>query len=121
MTYDTENIFAKILRGEIPSTPIFENDHVLAFHDLYPQAKIHILVIPKGAFIDAVDFYANANDEQILSFHRAVAHITTEHGLAQDGLRLIANSGDFGGQEIPHYHLHLLGGEALPPMLMQKK
>jgi len=120
MVYDTENIFAKILRGEIPSTPIFEDDHVMALHDLYPQAKIHILVIPKGAYVDAVDFYSNASDAEIIAFQRAVAELSIEHQLAHDGLRLIANSGVYGGQEIPHYHLHLLGGEKLPPM-MQKK
>lgn len=116
MTYDKDNIFAKIIRGEIPSEPIFEDDHVLALHDLYPQAPIHILVIPKGPYVDLADFSANASDEEIVAFYRAVAKIKADHDLGE-GFRAIANTGVHGGQEVPHYHLHLLGGEKLGAML----
>jgi len=116
MTYDDQNIFAKIIRGEIPCDKVFENDHVLAFNDISPQAKIHVLVIPKGAYIDIKDFNKNASDEEILGFNRAVAEIIEQLDVAQ-GFRSIANSGDHGGQEVPHYHLHLLGGQPLAAML----
>lgn len=114
--YDDQNIFAKIIRGEIPCHKIFENDHVLAFHDIAPQAKVHVLVIPKGAYIDIKDFNANASDAEILSLNRAVAQIIAEHDLSE-GFRTISNSGVHGGQEVPHYHLHLLGGQPLGAML----
>ncbi len=120
MSYDTDNIFAKIIRGEIPCDKVFENDHVLAFNDITPQAKIHILVIPKGHYIDLNDFNKNASDAEILSFNRTVANIILQHKLVQNGFRAIANAGEFGGQEVPHYHLHLLGGEKLPPMMVQE-
>lgn len=116
MSYDNDNIFAKIIRGEIPCDKVFENDHVLAFKDIAPQASVHVLVIPKGAYIDIEDFNKNASDEEILAFNRAVAEIISQLGLA-GGFRSIANSGEHGGQEVPHYHLHLLGGESLGPML----
>jgi histidine triad (HIT) family protein len=115
--YDDQNIFAKILRGEIPNNTAFEDDHVLAFHDIAPQAPVHILVIPKGAYVDLADFSANAPEEEIVAFHRAVAQLTKEHGLVEKGFRAIANIGDHGGQEVPHFHLHLLGGKKLDAML----
>ncbi len=114
MNYDTDNIFAKILRGDIPCDTVFENDHVLAFNDITPQAKIHILVIPKGQYIDLYDFNTHASDEEILSFKNAVAEIISQYKLAQGGFRAIANAGEFGGQEVPHYHLHLVGGRIYP-------
>jgi histidine triad (HIT) family protein len=116
MTYDDQNIFAKIIRGEIPCDKVFENDHVLAFKDIAPQAKTHVLVIPKGAYIDIEDFNAKASDEEILAFNRAVAEVIQQLELGR-GFRVIGNAGDHGGQEVPHYHLHLLGGEQLGSML----
>lgn len=116
MTYDNDNIFAKIIRGDIPCDKVYEDDHVLAFNDIAPQAPIHILVIPKGGYADIEDFSANASDEEIAAFHRAVAQIVKEHDFDQ-GFRAIANTGEHGGQEVPHYHLHLLGGTPVGPML----
>ena len=117
MTYDSENIFAKILRGDIPCDKVYEDDHVLAFRDIAPQAPVHILVIPKGAYVTFEDFSEHASAEEIVAFHRTVAKIVKDENLTEKGFRSIANSGDFGGQEVPHFHLHLLGGEKLGPML----
>jgi len=111
MTYDENNIFAKILRGEIPCNKVFENDHVLAFHDIAPQRKIHIVVIPKGAYTDIADFNGRASDDEILDFYRALEKISQQENMIGEGFRTIANTGDFGGQEVPHFHMHLLGGE----------
>lgn len=116
MTYNTQNIFAKILRGEIPCNKAYEDEHVLAFYDISPQAPIHILVIPKGAYISLEDFSAKASEQEITAFHRAVAKIISDHDLGE-GFRAIANTGTHGGQEVPHYHLHLLGGKKLGAML----
>ncbi|MFN3700637.1 MAG: histidine triad nucleotide-binding protein [Alphaproteobacteria bacterium] len=116
-SYDQNNIFAKILRGEIPCNKVFEDEYVLAFHDIAPQAPVHILVIPKGAYVAVDDFGAKASAEEIQAFYRAVAHIVQEHDLMESGFRTIANTGLNGGQEVPHYHLHILGGKALGPML----
>jgi diadenosine tetraphosphate (Ap4A) HIT family hydrolase len=115
--YDPNNIFAKILRKEIPCKAVLEDDHVLAFHDIHPQAPVHILVIPKGAYVSMSDFSAQASAEEITAFHRAVAKIVVDHKLDETGYRTIANSGLHGGQEVPHFHLHILGGRALGPML----
>lgn len=117
MSYDPQNIFAKILRGEIPCKKIYEDDHVLAFPDINPQAPVHILVIPKGAYVHVADFSARASADEITAFWRAVARIATEHGLPESGFRTIANTGLNGGQEVPHFHVHVLGGRALGPML----
>ncbi len=117
MLYDSQNIFAKILRREIPCTPIFENDHVLAFADIHPKAPVHILIIPKGAYINAHDFYAQASADEIVEFHKAIAVIIEKHDLQKTGFRLIANTGVNGGQEVPHYHVHLLGGKYLGPII----
>jgi histidine triad (HIT) family protein len=117
MSYDQNNIFAKILRGEIPCDKVYEDDQVLAFHDIAPAAPTHILVIPKGAYISIDDFGANASAEEIKALYAAVAKITLEQGLKADGFRVIANTGLNGGQEVPHFHLHILGGKKLGPML----
>ncbi len=111
MTYDNQNIFAKILRGEIPCTKLYEDDHVLAFPDINPQRKTHIMVIPKGAYTDIADFGTNASDQEITAFYRAVSKISKDQDLQEMGFRTIANTGEFGGQEVPHFHIHLLGGE----------
>ena len=115
--YDTNNIFAKILRGEIPCQKIYEDEFVLAFPDIAPKAPIHILVIPKGSYTDIVDFGAHASQAEIEGFFRAVSKISTEKNLVQNGFRSIANTGIHGGQEVPHFHLHLLGGASLGPMI----
>jgi len=120
MTYDNNNIFAKIIRGDILCDKVFENDHVLAFNDIAPQADVHVLIIPKGAYIDAHDFNVKASDAEIIAFNRAIAEIIDQRQLAQDGFRLIANAGDHGGQEVPHYHVHLVGGAPLGSMLPEK-
>ncbi|MCW2410562.1 MULTISPECIES: histidine triad nucleotide-binding protein [unclassified Sphingobium] len=117
LPYDESNIFAKILRGEIPCNKVFEDDHVLAFHDIAPQAPTHILVIPKGAYVSWDDFSARASEGEIAAFVRAVGVIAREAGLVEPGYRLLANVGAHGGQEVPHLHVHLFGGRALGPML----
>jgi diadenosine tetraphosphate (Ap4A) HIT family hydrolase len=117
LPYDDSNIFARILRGEIPNKTVYEDDHVLAFHDINPQAPTHILVIPKGAYVSWDDFSARAGDAEIGAFVRAVGKIAREAGLVEPGYRLLANIGEHGGQEVPHLHVHLFGGQPLGPML----
>ena len=117
MAYDENNIFAKILNGDIPCDKVYEDEHTLAFRDIAPQKKIHILVIPKGHYIDIVDFGTNASTDEIANFYKAVSHIAEEQGLTENGFRAIANTGEFGGQEVPHFHLHLLGGEPVGSMV----
>jgi diadenosine tetraphosphate (Ap4A) HIT family hydrolase len=116
-TYDDDNIFAKILRGELPNTTVYEDDHVLAFHDIAPQAPVHILVIPKGRYIAQDDFHAQASDAEIVAFWRAVAKIARDEGLTADGHRVIANQGAASGQLVPHFHVHIMGGRRLGPLL----
>jgi len=117
MAYDTNNIFARILRGEIPCAKLFEDDYALAFRDIAPKAPVHVLVIPKGAYTDIVDFGARATAEEISGFYKAVSKIATDLDLKDSGFRSIANTGLNGGQEVPHYHIHLLGGKRLGAML----
>lgn len=115
--YDPDNIFAKILRGEIPAKKVYEDDHALAFHDIHPQAPHHVLVIPKGAYVSWDDFSARAGDAEIAGFIRAVGTVARDAGLVAQGYRLLANVGGHGGQEVPHLHVHLFGGQPLGPML----
>ena len=115
--YDSKNIFARILRGEIPCDKVYEDDVVLAFRDIAPKAPVHILVIPKGAYKDIADFSTRATGAEIEGFFRAVAKIATEQNITEQGFRSIANTGDYGGQEVPHFHLHLLGGEPIGQMV----
>jgi len=117
MTYDNNNIFAKILRGEIPCQKIYEDSHVLAFNDIVPKAPVHILVVPKGAYTDMDDFTRRASAEEIAALFRALGQIARDKGLDQPGYRLIVNCGADGGQEVPHLHLHLLGGRRLGRMV----
>ncbi len=117
LPYDPDNIFARILRDEIPSRRVYEDDYAVAFHDIAPQAPTHILVIPRGAYVSWDDFSANASDAEIAGFVRAVGHVARAHGLVAPGYRLLANTGAHGGQEVPHLHVHLFGGAALGPML----
>jgi histidine triad (HIT) family protein len=117
--YDENNIFAKILRGDIPCQKVFEDDHVLAFNDISPKAPVHVLVIPKGKYISIDDFGASAPAEEVKAFYAAVAKIAADKNLKSDGFRVIANTGLNGGQEVPHFHVHILGGKKLGPMLAQ--
>jgi len=117
VSYDENNIFAKILRGEIPCDKLHDDQYALAFRDIAPKAPTHILVIPKGAYTDIVDFSANATAEEIDGFFKAVAKIAQEHHLVEAGFRSIANTGLNGGQEVPHFHIHLLGGKKLGAMI----
>jgi len=115
--YDDANIFARILRGEIPCRKVFEDEWSLAFHDIAPQAPVHVLVIPKGSYISLADFSARATDAEIAGFIRAVGTVARDLGLEPPGYRLLANVGEHAGQEVPHLHIHLFGGRPLGPML----
>ncbi|MBA4041612.1 MAG: histidine triad nucleotide-binding protein [Sphingobium sp.] len=117
--YDDNNVFARILRGEIPSKRVHEDDHAIAFHDINPQAPTHILVIPRGAYVSWDDFAARANDAEIAGFVRAVGIVARAAGLVEPGYRLLANTGPHAHQEVPHLHVHILAGRPLGPMLMQ--
>jgi len=117
MVYDPDNIFAKILRGEIPANKVYEDDHALAFYDINPQAPIHVLVIPKGAYISMDDFTATASEADIAGFFRAVGEVARKLDLVEDGYRLLANHGPHSHQEVPHLHVHIFGGRPLGPML----
>jgi diadenosine tetraphosphate (Ap4A) HIT family hydrolase len=117
LPYDPSNVFARILRGEIPNRTVYEDEHALAFHDIAPAAPVHILVIPKGPYVSWDDFSARASADEIAGFVRAVGHVAREQGLVAPGYRLLANVGANGGQEVPHLHVHLFGGRGLGPML----
>lgn len=117
LPYDDGNIFARILRGEIPAKKVYEDDFALAFHDIAPQAPTHVLVIPKGAYVSWDDFSAQAGAEEIAGFIRAVGHVARTLGLVAPGYRLLANVGMDGGQEVPHLHVHLFGGKPLGRMI----
>ena len=117
LPYDAQNIFAKILRGEIPNRTVYDDEWALAFHDINPQAPMHILVIPKGAYVSWDDFSARASAEEIAGFVRAIGHVARAAGLVEPGYRLLANLGQDGHQEVPHLHVHLFGGRPLGPML----
>jgi diadenosine tetraphosphate (Ap4A) HIT family hydrolase len=117
MTYDANNIFARILRNEIPCKKAYEDNHVLAFHDIAPKAPVHILVLPKGAYTDMDDFSRRASTEEIAALFRALGQIARDNKIDQSGYRVIVNCGLNGGQEVPHLHLHLLGGKAIGRMI----
>ncbi|RRQ51878.1 histidine triad nucleotide-binding protein [Sphingorhabdus wooponensis] len=119
LEYDDQNIFAKILRGEIPCRKVFEDEWALAFDDINPQAPVHVLVIPKGAYVSWDDFSAKASDAEVAGFVRAVGHVARELGLVEPGYRLLANIGIDAHQEVPHLHVHIFGGKPLGPMLMR--
>ena len=124
MNYDENNIFAKILKKEIPCDKVYENEHVLAFKDINPQAKVHVLVIPKSAYINMDDFSQNAKDEEILGLIRALGEVAKIVGISTysegKGYRYIGNNGIDGGQEVPHLHFHIVGGEPLGRMISKK-
>ncbi|MCH4893136.1 MULTISPECIES: HIT domain-containing protein [unclassified Sphingomonas] len=115
--YDDANIFARILRGEIPATRVYEDDHALAFNDINPQAPTHVLVIPKGRYVSWDDFSARASDAEIAGFIRAVGAVARAAGLVAPGYRLLANIGRDAHQEVPHLHVHIFAGQPLGPML----
>lgn len=117
LPYDDQNVFARILRGEIPARKVYEDDWALAFHDINPQAPTHILVIPKGAYVSWDDFSARAAEAEIAGFVRAVGHVAREAGLVAPGYRLLANAGTDSHQEVPHLHVHLFAGRPLGPLL----
>lgn len=117
LPYDDQNIFAKILRGEIPNKTVYEDDFALAFHDINPQAPTHILVIPKGAYVSWDDFSAKASEAEIAGFVRAVGKVAREAGYVEPGYRLLANTGPDSHQEVPHLHVHVFAGKPLGPML----
>ena len=115
--YDNQNIFAKILRGELPCDKVYEDDTVLAFKDIRPMTPVHVLVIPKGAYVSMDDFSDNASDAEIVGFYRAVGTITRELGVAEAGCRFLANTGEDARQEVPHFHLHIFAGRDLGTMI----
>ncbi len=120
MTYDDQNIFAKILRGEIPCNKIYEDNYVLSFHDINPQKKIHVLVIPKGKYIDLDDFSSNASSEEIVGLLKGINTVAKKLGISGEegkGYRALANISEHGGQEVPHLHFHLFGGEKVGKMV----
>jgi diadenosine tetraphosphate (Ap4A) HIT family hydrolase len=115
--YDDSNIFARILRGELPAKTVYEDEHVLAFHDVNPQAAVHILVIPKGKYVSWDDFSERASEAEIAGFVRAVGKVARDAGMVVQGYRLLANIGKRSGQEVAHLHVHIFGGQPLGPML----
>ncbi|WCM27586.1 histidine triad nucleotide-binding protein [Sphingomonas sp. QA11] len=115
--YDDQNIFAKILRGEIPSSRVYEDEFAIAFHDINPQAPTHILVIPRGPYVSWDDFSARGSDAEIAGFVRAVGTVARDAGMVAPGYRLLANTGQHSGQEVPHLHVHVFAGAPLGPML----
>ena len=120
MSYDKNNIFAKILRGEIPCEKIYENEYILSFNDINPQKKIHVLVIPKGKYIDLDDFNAKASDKEILGLIKGISIVAKKLGVSLDngkGYRTLSNLSEHGGQEVPHLHFHLFGGEKIGKMV----
>lgn len=119
LPYDDGNVFAKILRGEIPCTKVYEDEFALAFNDIAPWSPVHVLVIPKGAYVSWDDFSARAGDAEIAGFIRAVGHVAREAGLVGEGYRTLANVGPNSGQEVPHFHVHILAGKPLGPMLVR--
>ncbi|MBF5090774.1 MULTISPECIES: histidine triad nucleotide-binding protein [unclassified Novosphingobium] len=120
LPYDDQNVFAKILRGEIPARKVYEDEWALAFHDINPQAPLHILVIPKGAYVSWDDFSAQASDAEIGGFVRAVGTVAREAGVIEPGYRLLANVGPDSHQEVPHLHVHVFAGRPLGPMLVTR-
>jgi len=120
MAYDRDNVFARILRGEIPCKKVYEDEHVLAFHDVSPQSPTHVLVIPKGEYLSLDDFSANASAAEISALVRALGHIARERGVADSGYRVLANTGAAAHQEVPHFHVHLFGGRDLGAMLPRR-
>ncbi len=121
MNYENDNIFAKIIRGEIPCDKVYEDDYVLAFKDIRPRAKVHVLVLPKAPYISIDDFGAKASPDELKAFFAAVSKIARDLGVEENGYRVIANHKAYSGQEVDHFHVHILGGEPLGPLLSLTK
>ena len=120
MAYDRNNIFARILRGEIACKSVYEDEHVLAFHDISPQSPTHVLVIPKGEYVSLDDFSERASAEEIAALVRALGRVAKAQGVAESGYRVLANTGPAAHQEVPHFHVHLFGGRDLGGMLPRR-
>ena len=121
MAYDRQNVFALILRGELPCDKVYEDEHVLAFHDIHPQAPVHIVLIPKGEYVSVDDFSEKASNAQLAALMRAISRLAREAGVSEGGYRILANHGHAAHQEVPHFHLHLFGGRDLGPMLRRER
>jgi len=121
MAYDRDNVFARILRGELPCSKIYEDEHVLAFRDIHPQAPTHVVLIPKGEYVSVDDFSAHASEAELAAFIRAIGRIAAAEGVREGGYRILANHGRAAHQEVPHFHLHLFGGRDLGPMLRRPR
>jgi histidine triad (HIT) family protein len=117
MAYDSNNIFARILRGEIPCQKVYEDEHVLAFRDIHPQTPVHVLVIPKGEYVSLDDFSEKASPEELAAFLRALGLVARQAGVAESGYRILANHGTDAHQEVPHFHVHIFGGRNLGRMI----
>jgi diadenosine tetraphosphate (Ap4A) HIT family hydrolase len=117
MNYDQNNAFAKILRGELPCKKVYEDDHVLAFHDIHPLANVHVLVIPKGPYLSLNEFIHGGSDVELAALLRGVGHVVKAMGIEKSGYRILVNTGTHGGQEVPHLHVHIFGGKRLGRML----
>ena len=117
--YDSGNIFARLLRGDIPARRVYEDEYAVAFHDIAPQAPLHVLVIPRGEYVSLADFTTQGSDAEIAGFWRAVGRVANQLQLEEPGYRILSNMGRHGGQEVPHFHVHLFGGTALGPMLVR--
>jgi histidine triad (HIT) family protein len=120
MAYDRDNVFARILRGEIPCNKVYEDEHVLAFHDISPQSPTHVLVIPKGEYVSLDDYSEKASAAEIAALVRALGHVARDQGVNETGFRVLANSGPAAHQEVPHFHVHLFGGRDLGGMLPRR-
>ncbi len=120
MAYDRDNVFARILRGEIPCKKVYEDEHVLAFDDISARAPTHVLVIPKGEYISLDDFSAKASPAEMAAFVRALGQVARIQGVAESGYRILGNIGRDGHQEVPHFHVHVVGGRDLGPMLPRR-
>ncbi len=121
MPYDTDNVFAKILRGEIPCETIYDDDFAIAFDDINPQSPVHVLVLPKGEYVSMDDFTANASDAEIAGFFRAVGAVARQVGVVGNGYRILANHGRDAHQEVPHFHMHIFAGRDLGPMIRRPR
>lgn len=121
MAYDRNNVFARILRGELPCAKVYEDAHVLAFRDIHPLAPVHVILIPKGEYVSADDFSAKASEVEQAAFMRAIGKIAQHEGVQESGYRILANHGAAAHQEVPHFHLHIFGGRDLGPMLRRPR
>ena len=121
MAYDRNNVFARILRGELPCTKVYEDDHVLAFRDIHPQASTHVVLIPKGEYVSVDDFAARASAAEQAAFIQAIGKIAAAEGIVAGGYRILSNHGAAAHQEVPHFHLHIFGGRDLGPMLRRER